>query len=489
MRLPWVLCLAALLPAAPRAATLTGVGPAGTPAWSRALQADGPRTPLQGLRWAPPLPDLSIPLLDGGVFRTSDQRGKVLLLDVWASWCAPCKVELPRLQALAAEEGARGLVAVAVNAQEPEAVAKKAAAALQLTLPVGLYDGTLDEVLGVRSLPAVFLVDRQGRLRARWDGYRQGLEDEIHARVRALLREGPDGTPEKVGEVQVDAAALGVRLWRDLPASASGIASVPRSHGGDQVILRAGRGLLAVDPDGTLNEGPPVSLQGARLQAADVNGIGAPEMLLWRRAGSEVVVLDLAGGTPRTLRSPAPVLDVAVLPGGRVVLATTENLVAIDRLGALEPLAGSGPASGLAVRGTELFAIDVSGVHRLRRYGLEGDHVVPRDTAPAEGWPRDAFALAAAGPGFVVAPVEVDLTAGSFTGPGRDEVAVRYGRSDLAVLDAGTGEVRFAARLDGEVAQVAAADLDGDGVDELAVAAGGDLLVLGTAVTETRAAD
>jgi outer membrane protein assembly factor BamB len=162
-----------------------------------------------------------------------------------------------------------------------------------------------------------------------------------------------------------------------------------------------------------------------------------------------------------------------------VVLATTEGLVTVDRLGAVETVAGSGPASALAVRGTELFAIDASGGHRLRRYGLEGDHVVPRETAVAEDWPRDAFALVATGAGLVTGPIDLDLTPGSFTGPGRDEVAVRSGRADLTVLDAATGEVRFSARLDDEIAQLTAADLDGDGVDELAVAVGGDLLVLG----------
>ncbi|HET9299317.1 MAG TPA: TlpA disulfide reductase family protein [Candidatus Polarisedimenticolaceae bacterium] len=485
MRVLRVLCLAALLPCAVHAATLTGVGPVGTPSWSRTLPPDGPRTPLEATRWAPRFPDISIRLLDGGVFRPLAHRGKVLLLDVWASWCAPCKVELPRMQALAAAEAERGLVAVAVNAQEPEAVARKAAAALQLTLPVGLYDSDLDGLLGVRSLPAVFLVDRQGRLRARWDGYRQGLEDEIGGRVRALLSEGPGGTPERVGEVQVGAGALTPRLWRDLPATPSGVTAVPRSEGGDQLILRAGRGLLAVDPDGTLTEGPPVALQGGHLRAADVNGIGAPEILLWRRAGSEVVVLDLAGGTPRALKSPAPVLDVAVLPGGRVVLATTEGLVTVDRLGAVETVAGSGPASAVTVRGTEIVALDASGAHRLHRYGLEKERLVPGEILDApEGWPQDAFTLVTTGKGFVAGPMDVDLTHGSFTGPGRDEVAVRYGRGDLAVLDAVTGEVRYAVRLDDEIAQVAAADLDGDGVDELAVAAGGDLLVFGA-----RAAD
>jgi len=80
-----------------------------------------------------------------------------------------------------------------------------------------------------------------------------------------------------------------------------------------------------------------------------------------------------------------------------------------------------------------------------------------------------------------VGPMDVELARGSFTGRDRDEVAVHWGRSDVAVLDARTGEVRFAARLDDPIAQIAAADLDGDGIHELAVAAGSALLVLGRA--------
>jgi hypothetical protein len=67
-------------------------------------------------------------------------------------------------------------------------------------------------------------------------------------------------------------------------------------------------------------------------------------------------------------------------------------------------------------------------------------------------------------------------------------IAAAISGADLAVLDADTGEVRFAARLDDEVAQLAAADLDGDGVHELAVATGRDLLVLGIPGSEGRAA-
>jgi thiol-disulfide isomerase/thioredoxin len=474
-----VVCLALTVPPTALAATLTGVGPAGAAEWSRPLPSEGAGTPLTADRWAPRLPDLSIPLLGGGTFRTSEQRGKVVILDVWASWCAPCKIELPHMQALAAAESGRGLVAIAVNAQEPEALVARAAKDFNITLPVGLYDGSLDEALAVRSLPAVFLLDRQGRLRGRWDGYRMGIEHEIGARARALLEEGPGGSPERFGDVLSGASSLQARFWRDLPAPASGIAAVPRAEGGARLILHVARGLLSLEPDGTMSAGPALAATGGRLLAADVDGIGTPEIVHWGRARPDVVVIDLAGGTPRALEAPGPVLDVAVLPGGTVLLATPDALVTVNRLGAVAVVPGSGGASGLAVRGTEVWAIDAGASHRPRRFAVEGESVVPREPLSAESWPPWAFTLAPAGPAFVVAPVDTDLTPGSFTGRDRAEIAVRYGRSDVAVLDARTGEVRFAARLNDPIAQLAAADLDGDGIDELALTAGGGLLVLG----------
>jgi thiol-disulfide isomerase/thioredoxin len=470
-------CLAApIVLASTPVPRVAGVGrPGGGADWSQALPSGAPgKAPLLARRWAPTLPPLTIRLLGGGTFRTADQRGKVLLLDVWATWCEPCKIELPHLQALVEAESARGLVAVAINAQEPEEVAARGAAAFGIKVPVGLYDETLDEALAVRSLPAVLLVDRQGQVRARWDGYRSGLEQEIAARARALLDEVQGGAGERVGEVVSGAGTLTPRYWRDLPVSCAGVAAV-----GTRLILHGGSVLWGLERDGTMTGGPATPTVGGRLLAADLEGDGHPELLGWQRARTEILVADLAGGAPASWHAPGPVLDLAVLPGGRIVLATPETLVLAERAGAARVVEGSGGALALAVRDGEVWAIDAA-TRRPRRFHIEGDTLVELAAPAPEAWPGDVWQFAAAGPGWVVSPMGTELVLGAFTGRGRPEVAVAFGRGEVAVLDARTGEPRFAARLEQEIAQLAAVDFDGDGVDELAIVAGRGLVILGT---------
>ena len=151
-----------------------------------------------------------------------------------------------------------------------------------------------------------------------------------------------------------------------------------------------------------MSAGPALAAAGGRLLAADVNGMGTPEIVHWGRARPDVVVIDLAGGTPRTLQAPGPVLDVAVLPGGTLLLATPDALATVDRLGDRRGRSrASGGASGLAVRGTEVWAIDAGASHRPRRFAAEGESVVPAKTASARPGRPGPSRWRPAGPAFV----------------------------------------------------------------------------------------
>lgn len=111
-------------------------------------------------------PDFELIDLDGNPVRLTDFQGYVVVLNFWASWCPPCREEMPDLQKLATDYAGKGLRVLAVNttyADSPEA-ARKFVAELGLTLPV-LLDETgkvTEEAYGVLGLPVSFWIDRKG---------------------------------------------------------------------------------------------------------------------------------------------------------------------------------------------------------------------------------------------------------------------------------------------------------------------------------------
>ena len=117
-------------------------------------------------------PDFRLQDLDGRVVMLSDFRGKTVVLNFWASWCPPCREEMPEFQALWDERGAEGsddLVVLAVNFLRDDSVgaATNFIQANDFTFPV-IFDTTRGEVAqryGVRGLPATFFIDRNGIVR------------------------------------------------------------------------------------------------------------------------------------------------------------------------------------------------------------------------------------------------------------------------------------------------------------------------------------
>lgn len=107
----------------------------------------------------------------GRHWQLSDFRGRVLVLNFWASWCEPCRAEMPALQQLPSVFGADRLALVGVNFREsPQSIARFAATA-GLTLPLLLDPlGEVARAWGVRVFPTTVLIDRSGRARQRIRG-------------------------------------------------------------------------------------------------------------------------------------------------------------------------------------------------------------------------------------------------------------------------------------------------------------------------------
>ncbi|HHY54920.1 MAG TPA: redoxin domain-containing protein [Chloroflexi bacterium] len=117
-----------------------------------------------------PAPDFTLPTLDGGEFRLSDQRGKPVVLNFWATWCGPCQRELPAIER-AAEHYRDAVVFVAVDQAETIQTVQRFAEQMGLTITVPL-DGEqlVGERYDVMGLPTTYFIDADGVIRSVWMG-------------------------------------------------------------------------------------------------------------------------------------------------------------------------------------------------------------------------------------------------------------------------------------------------------------------------------
>ena len=98
-------------------------------------------------------------------------RGKVVLLDFWATWCASCQIEMPRFVAWQNQYGPRGLQIIGISMDDDPTLARKLYEKMKLNYPVAMGDEKLGQLYGgVLGLPLTFLIDRQGKVQAQFRG-------------------------------------------------------------------------------------------------------------------------------------------------------------------------------------------------------------------------------------------------------------------------------------------------------------------------------
>jgi thiol-disulfide isomerase/thioredoxin len=151
-------------------------------------------------RWLAVLP-LALTWLASGAANAADPvtpdwavlkglSGKVVLVDFWASWCAPCLRSFPWMNELQQRHGGQGLVIVAVNLDQERALAdaflKKSPAQFRVE-----YDapGDIARQFGVEAMPTSFLVDRKGQVRIRHAGFRDAQRADRERQIEQLLKE------------------------------------------------------------------------------------------------------------------------------------------------------------------------------------------------------------------------------------------------------------------------------------------------------------
>jgi len=135
-----------------------------------------------------PTPSLALPDLDGRLQDLAHYRGKVLVVNFWATWCAPCREELPSLERLRDALRGRPFEVLAVNVAEGESRVKRFLADVPLRLPVLLdRNGEAQRAWRVRGLPATFLLDREGAIRSWYLGELDWAQPGILRAVESLL--------------------------------------------------------------------------------------------------------------------------------------------------------------------------------------------------------------------------------------------------------------------------------------------------------------
>lgn len=120
------------------------------------LLRDGPDTAIEG----GVAPDFTVEMIDGGTFTLSEHRGQPVVVNFWASWCEPCRTEIPEISAFA--DSRPDVVVIGVSAKDPELTAREFAAEVAATYPLALGTEEIEDVYPTFGLPATYVIDERG---------------------------------------------------------------------------------------------------------------------------------------------------------------------------------------------------------------------------------------------------------------------------------------------------------------------------------------
>lgn len=135
-------------------------------------------------------PDFTLKTAGGPNLRLAEQRGQVVMVNFWATWCGPCRVELPHLNRLHETYKKAGFTMLGVNIDNNPQQAIELAQRLGVNFPVLLdTNKAVVGAYGLGDMPATVLIDRDGRIRYIYRGYKDGVEQTYEANLRALLKE------------------------------------------------------------------------------------------------------------------------------------------------------------------------------------------------------------------------------------------------------------------------------------------------------------
>ncbi|WP_339750164.1 TlpA disulfide reductase family protein [uncultured Marinobacter sp.] len=137
-----------------------------------------------------PAPDFTLESRSGENLRLEDHRGEVVMLNFWASWCGPCRQEMPLMDELYSQYKDLGFTILAVNVDENRDEAHRFLDKVPVNYPI-LYDpeSSVSELYEVQAMPTTVMIDRDGNARYLHYGYQPGYEDDYEQQIRELVRE------------------------------------------------------------------------------------------------------------------------------------------------------------------------------------------------------------------------------------------------------------------------------------------------------------
>ncbi|MGQ0596911.1 peroxiredoxin family protein [Aquabacterium sp.] len=134
-------------------------------------------------------PDFTLRAMNGPNLRLQEQRGQVVMVNFWATWCGPCRQEMPHLNRLYEKYRKSGFVLLGVNVDDDPRSAAEMATKLGLKFPVLLdTDKKVSGQYDLVTMPSTVLIDRDGKVRHVHRGYLSGYEDVYDKQIRELLK-------------------------------------------------------------------------------------------------------------------------------------------------------------------------------------------------------------------------------------------------------------------------------------------------------------
>jgi len=154
-----------------------------------ALAALAAGTALAAIAPSSSAPDFTLRTMGGPNVRLHEQRGQVVMINFWATWCGPCRQEMPHLNRLHDKYRASGFVLLGVNVDDDVKNAAAVATKLGVKFPVLLdTDKQVSKLYDLSTMPSTVLIDRDGKVRFVHRGYLSGYEDVYDRQIRELLK-------------------------------------------------------------------------------------------------------------------------------------------------------------------------------------------------------------------------------------------------------------------------------------------------------------